>query len=374
MPEYYEPIEVLDNDIEHCIEMDREEKAVLCGLLREWKPHKIVEIGLAAGGSTCLIMKCMEMLGLEDFTLTSIDLSERFYRDTNKETGYLFKENKDKFIYSDKHRFLLGRHTVDRMEEIGDNIDFLFLDTVHSLPGEILDFLLLYPHLAKKAVVVLHDTNLHNMQFQHSISNRVLLNSVVADKYYTGEWAFLNIGAFQITEDTKTYMSDVFSALLLPWHYQEADVVLEKYRNEYKKYYSDELLQVWDNAVECMKRRFEKEKELILKEEEERLSNIFSRNKKVLIYGCGYRGKRLLKFLKNRNYVVYGMIVSDGIDTSLFQDISERIYKYSEIPLKEDECEILLAVEAPEVREWLEKSAYRFSELKDDFYKLIDVF
>lgn len=50
MPEYYEPIEVLDKDIEHCIEMDREEKAVLCGLLREWKPHKIVEIGLAAGG------------------------------------------------------------------------------------------------------------------------------------------------------------------------------------------------------------------------------------------------------------------------------------------------------------------------------------
>ena len=45
----------------------------------------------------------------------------------------------------------------DVIDEIGSDIDFLILDTLHIVPGEILDFLVCLPYLTKDAIVVLHD-------------------------------------------------------------------------------------------------------------------------------------------------------------------------------------------------------------------------
>lgn len=373
MPEYYEPYDLVKRYTDFHIEMSREEGAVLCGLIKEHCPKKIVEVGVSAGGSTCLILKCLEILGFSETSMISVDLNEKWYKDAGKETGYLVEKNREKFRDISKHKFLLGKHTVERLQEIGDQIDFLFLDTVHSLPGELLDFLLLFPYLSPSAVVVLHDTNFHNIYMPRYISNRVLLNSVVAEKYYTAEWSFLNIGAFRITKETQKNIEDVFASLLLPWAYEEKAEVLQEYRQEYKKHYSSTCLSIWDNALECAEKRFLIiDKDLIIEEEENKIKKFYEKDNKVFIYGCGFRGTRLFNYLKDREYEVAGMIVSDGVDTKAFeQKFHNRIYHFSELELKADECIILLAVGAPEVKELLDNSVYNYFEPNQNFFSLI---
>ena len=97
MPEYYEPYEEVSNFSNFYMELSKYDAGVICGLLRKYRPKKILEIGVSAGGSTCLILKCLELLGLTESAVYSIDLNEQFYRDKEKETGWLLKENSKYF-------------------------------------------------------------------------------------------------------------------------------------------------------------------------------------------------------------------------------------------------------------------------------------
>ena len=46
-------------------EMTEFESAFLCGVLNKFKPKKILEVGVAADGTTAVIMQCMEDLAKE---------------------------------------------------------------------------------------------------------------------------------------------------------------------------------------------------------------------------------------------------------------------------------------------------------------------
>ena len=372
MPEWYDAYNIVTLIPDFYMELTREQAGVLCGLINKYQPRKILELGAAAGGSTCLILKSLELLGLSETVMYSLDINERFYRGKEKETGWILKENKEEFTNYKKHTFLLGKLAVERVKEIGDGIDFLFLDTVHSIPGEILDFLLLYPYLSSNAIVVLHDTNLHHESSnEKAICNRVLVNSVTADKFYTSRREFLNIGAFRITDVTYNYIENVFASLLLPWTYYVNDEIGQKYREAYKTCYSEELLAIYDNALEMARLHYRK-----MRNEggAELIDNIFASDKKVYVYGCGDRGKRLLRYLEDHSYSIAGMLVSDEVDIEAFSYIIEQgknIYHFSNIPTDARESIIILAVAADEVRTLLDNSAYEYIDLKDVFWRFI---
>lgn len=58
---FNEPSNILnriDNSIQKT-EMSDSERGFLCGLLREHKPKKIVEVGVAEGGTTAVILECI---------------------------------------------------------------------------------------------------------------------------------------------------------------------------------------------------------------------------------------------------------------------------------------------------------------------------
>lgn len=81
---YYEPISILDLlQARSKVEMSPRQLAFLCGLIKEYKPQKIVEIGVAAGGTSSVILNCISLLGLET-EMYSIDLSPYYYRDRSK--------------------------------------------------------------------------------------------------------------------------------------------------------------------------------------------------------------------------------------------------------------------------------------------------
>lgn len=163
---FYEPENILDLLHEGGSEMSRDQRSFLCGLIKEKKPKKIVEVGVAAGATTCVILNCLEMMKdeLYDTKMYSIDLSNSYYRDATKKTGYLVERIQGILKSYDHHTLLTGKTLAERIDAIAPDrdIDFLILDTVHSLPGELLDFILCFPYLKKGATVVLHDIRLNH--------------------------------------------------------------------------------------------------------------------------------------------------------------------------------------------------------------------
>lgn len=162
--------------------MSRDQIAFLCGLLKWKKPRNIVEIGVAEGGTTAVIIKCLEALG-NYVEYHAVDILETCWNDRCKDTGYMVNEVHNNIPKQVKLIWHLGNFLPNYLEEIGNEIDFVILDTVHAVPGEILDFLCVYPFLNKDAVVVFHDITLcKGIGNEQSICTNVLYGGLAGLK------------------------------------------------------------------------------------------------------------------------------------------------------------------------------------------------
>ena len=204
------------------IEMSSFDSRFLCGLVHNHRPQKILEVGIAAGGTTCLLLKSLQLLGL-DASLHSVDINHRYYANRDHATGYMVGEN---FSEPLPHWHLhTGRVVGAYLEEIGAGIDFCILDTAHTLPGELLDFLMVLPYLKDGAVVVIHDIHLHLLykNLGRSYATHVLFQSVVAEKILVRDESNLsslpNIAAIVVDHDTRQHITNVIMALSMPWSY-----------------------------------------------------------------------------------------------------------------------------------------------------------
>lgn len=245
-------------------EMSEFESAFLCGIIKKFKPHKIVEAGVAGGGTTAIILECMELLNLS-YEMHSIDCLELFYRDKTKQSGYLGEKAKE-YLHNTNHKFWLGTIAPDCIDEIGNEIDLLILDTAHVLPGECLDFLAILPYLSKDAVVVLHDLanncvgiNEPKSKFrERANATKILFDSVYADKYFMFDESaerrkgFANIGAFKLTESTKQNLANVVSALSNTWYYFPDDKQWSSYEKKIAECLHDdeECMRLWEGVVQ----------------------------------------------------------------------------------------------------------------------------
>lgn len=156
-----------------------------------------------------------------------------------------------------KHEFMLGTTLPFVIDKIGGDIDFVILDTTHSLPGEILDFLVVLPYLKNDAVVCMHDVSLCqrtvNSVFSHATG--VLFSAVVADKFLnlilddTLQLRYPNIAAFQINPDTMKNIADVFLALILRWVYLPDQKDFTGYAEKIMRNYPAEIFAIFQEAA-----------------------------------------------------------------------------------------------------------------------------
>ena len=237
--------------VENEPEMSKFESAFLCGLIKEKQPKKILEIGVAAGGTTAIIMQCLNDLGIEDCEFISVDLYEKYYRGDGRETGFLGREMEKKLPHVN-HRFVLGHVIAEKIEQIGGGIDFVILDTVHCLPGEVLDFPVILPFLSKKAVVVLHDVAYHQYCAKEGMATQVLLDAITGEKFFPlgldKTQPLPNIAAVRVNDDTAKYVDSVFHSMVLPWCYIPGESEIQAYRKFYRKYYGSDLIEMFDVA------------------------------------------------------------------------------------------------------------------------------
>ena len=241
------------------IEINNDERKFLNGLVRKYKPKKIVEIGVSAGGTAVLMLNAIK--DLPESKLYSIDRSETWYKLASRKTGWLVKERFPELM--DKWTLFIG-NTAEFTEKIGNNIEFVYIDTVHQTPGEMLHWLEILPFLKEEAIVVFHDTYL---MFAGSVYQKTLLNysnnqllcyirgQLILPSY--GDKVFSrNIGALKLDKNQKRYYKQYFLALGNQWFYKPDEKDLEILRSYFKKYYGDKLVEIYDDAVEKNKQRF----------------------------------------------------------------------------------------------------------------------
>ena len=285
------PEELSKEDNLERVEMSRDELWFLKHFFKKYNPKKIVEIGVSAGGNTVNLLNWKE----KDAQLYSIDIAVNWYRDNSKVSGFLAEELESK----DNWKMYRGKDYLDVYEEIGDEIDFIIIDTVHAMPGEFLSFIAALPQLKDGCLVILHDVHL-NMMYHHedNFSNLYRISAYCNALLFGGvssknKWTLkadpiTNIGAFIVDESTRENIKDIFHILTSAWNYYPSGLNLSLYKEYVKEHYPIECSKMFDNCLELQSKYFNHEPKIdydTIKRENEELkknnTNLNRKNKKL---------------------------------------------------------------------------------------------
>jgi predicted O-methyltransferase YrrM len=241
-------------------EMSHKDRAFLNGIIRKTKPKTIVEIGLSAGGSTCVILNAIR--DMENTKLYSFDYNTNWYRnehlgiDSGKRTGFLVNQIVPELV--SKWELFTGGvpcKYFDNLPEEG--IDICFIDTMHRNPGEHLNILEILPFMKRNGIVIYHDTVLHTgfgtminnpEECALSTTNCVSFNSLNGKRILLKSEktkGLPNIGAIILDENIDNMLFALFSNLSLPWAYKIADDDFIEMFKHFSKYYSRYWVQIY---------------------------------------------------------------------------------------------------------------------------------
>ena len=231
------------------------------GMIRKYKPKKILEVGVASGGSSAIILNAIQ--NIENSHLYSIDKLINAFNEKNKEVGWIVKEKFRNLM--NKWTLYTGGITSNFIEKIGGDIDFVFIDTVHYAPGEWLDILQILPFLKKKNAIVM----LHDIRYQFMVKKVFYSSNDHLFTYLKGEKimpkipeVIPNIGAVFLDNDQEKRYFDYFFALISTWNYIPEIEEWNFIRNFLSKYYSKELIEIYDSSYKMNKnyKKFLKQK------------------------------------------------------------------------------------------------------------------
>ena len=241
LDKYYEIKPILLNT--KCSQMFSNHREFLNGIIRKFKPHKILEIGVRYGGSSIIMLNAIN--DIKYSKLYSIELS------SDKQVGECVYKYFPQFLK--KWHLFKGNVASEFMEKIGNNIDMVFIDTAHFEPGEILDFLIALPFLKNEAIVILHDIGHQITQGykRNEWAPYIIFNGIRGYKYLPSGNQILkhDIGAIKLEKNQHKYYKDYFRLLGGQWQYFPKEIYINQIRNYFKKYYDNECLFIFEEAV-----------------------------------------------------------------------------------------------------------------------------
>ena len=223
------------------------------GLIRLYKPKKILEIGVCSGGMSAAILNSIK--DIEGAMLYSCDLEKINYFKNKEEykVGHFVFKNFPNLLH--KWKLYTGNTTSAFIEEIGGNIDFVFIDTAHVMPGEVLNVIEILPFLKENAIIAFddinHQANIQLAKIPYLYSSNNLLFSVLKGKkiLYDNKNILSKQGAVILESKYKNYYFDIFYLLLNNWSYMPNYFEIITIRKIVMKYYSPYLLYIFDKAV-----------------------------------------------------------------------------------------------------------------------------
>lgn len=253
-------LDLLNKHYNDFSEMTSSEQSFLCELIQQKQPKKLLELGVAAGSSSVIILNSIK--DIQGSHLTSVDYLTLWYRDESKSTGFVvdnYPELKKKWtLYT-------GALVSDFMEKIGGDIDFCFIDTMHVLPGEVIDFLLVLPYLKPNATIVFHDTNLQTWgEWPQCNSNNMLVSAISGEKMVPEAFEtfffhqtkkrdyqmyFPNIAGIELDGSQQNKIWDIFNLLTQKWKYIPKSSDIESILTSLKKHYSKFYVKMFENIL-----------------------------------------------------------------------------------------------------------------------------
>lgn len=199
--------------VSHCI--SKFDGAFLAGLVLTEKPKKIIELGVASGLSTVIMLNALTEAKITDFSYYGVDIAERCFYDQNYATGQVIFELIPRPIVTPT--LLLGKVAADVVNDIGAGIDFAFVDAHHGHPWVTLDVLTLLAFLKPNSWVALHDISLSLKSVDHANRGpKYLFDSWPDLKIYSAEAPSM-IGAVWIGNSTEKYLTYLLDLLYTPW-------------------------------------------------------------------------------------------------------------------------------------------------------------
>lgn len=238
------------------------------GIIRKYKPKKCLEIGVANGGSSIIILNAIK--DIKNSFLISLDLNTELYLNSSLKTGH----NVYKYFpeLTKKWKLYTGDQSHKFLEKLNLKFDFLLLDTAHFSPGELINIIEALPFLEENAIIVLHDIMYHLIsnnyfrpkEIKFHPSNIFLMTSLYGDKVIVEreDKRFVNIGAIRLYPNQKKYYLNYFLLLLTPWEYLPNENHIRDIMEFIKKYYKKEIyLNLFNKSFEENKMYIQKFKE-----------------------------------------------------------------------------------------------------------------
>jgi len=226
----------------NCSQMSRNEREFLNGIIRKFKPKKVLEVGVNLGGSSIIILNAInDIIGAK---LYSFDLNDKEFvgECVNKYFPNLLKNWK----------LFKGNISTEFLNHIGNNIDMVFFDTAHLEPGEILDFLIVLPFLKEEAIVVFHDiakqlNSTHRVEF----APYLIYNGIRGEKFLPSGEDILtqNIGGIKLEKNQYRYHEEYFRILGGEWQYFPKEIHIKLMRKFFKNYYDKRCLKIFEEAI-----------------------------------------------------------------------------------------------------------------------------
>ena len=224
------------------------ERTFLNGLICFFKPKKILEIGVSKGGSSAIILNAIQ--NIEDAFLYSMDLNKMHYYLKNKKTGFIIEEKYPNL--KKKWKLYTGDLPCKFIEEVGGNIDFVFIDTAHQVPGELLNFIEIFPFLKKNALVVIHDIDMIGYNVLMSSCDRLfaVLKGIKIIPIQENDNIVENMGAVILDDDIYGRVFDIFFSIYSNWNYIPSENQVNDLMNHIKKYYGIKYLNLFKEAIQ----------------------------------------------------------------------------------------------------------------------------
>jgi predicted O-methyltransferase YrrM len=297
IPEMAENMVLQRLDKAYCkiIEMSQQQQQFLNSLILRKKPLKVLELGVSAGGSSIVILNALKEI--PGSKLYSVDAMEKYYKTKEQDSGFFVDNYPD---LKANWQLFTGGWASKFIEQIGGDIDFCLIDTMHSNPGEILDFLIVLPYLKADALVVFHDVKL-NTKFpvkEWAMTNNLLMSAIHGKKILQGNFTlerngtqFPNIAAIELNSETSERIYEVFNLLTVFWKYcpkkSDYDEFVAHCEKFYPAYYIQYLEEVYQFHKQCVRESYKQQSfrkeaaqmfnKLIIKRIEYRFNKAFRR-------------------------------------------------------------------------------------------------
>ena len=201
------------------------------GIIRKYKPKKCLEVGVARGGSSVLILNAIN--DIENSFLISLDLNTKLYVDKKYDTGYIVNTHFPEL--TKKWKLFTGEQPHIFLQNLKIKFDFVFLDTAHVTPGEFLNLIEILPFLNENAIIILHDLTWHfireymNKSIKRTATNIFLMSVLNGDKLIIENSKEIeNIGAVFLYKNQKKHYLDYFLLLLGYWEYMPSEKHLKQ--------------------------------------------------------------------------------------------------------------------------------------------------